>query len=257
MSWLNSNMHWHTAAIMCPTSGRRCAGQSCTAQAHPCWYQYPSQPGSGWIQASRGEQGCWSPHDPSAGHRSDGGRGCPSSRLFCTAEWHQATSLLLSPATCRPRHCSLPVPGAGTRPTRTSHTDSLQLPEHRVTTAPILPRLVSAISLNVIKYLKANHQMALTPWQVSRPGAGMFSEVDFQFIALQHPGERKRVRPSLHVGQEEATFNGFSSSFHTVLRWSAKQPHCLFFKSCLLPNLGSSTSKSPAGAVKPTAVFCR
>lgn len=114
-------------------------------------------------------------------------------------------------------------------------------PAPGATTAPILPLLVSMTGLNAITYLKENHQMALTPWQVPCPGTGMCSEADFQFITLQHPSERMRACPSLCVGQEEATFNGSPLCFHTVLCWSVKQPRCLFFKSCLLPDLRSST----------------
>lgn len=43
------------------------------------------------------------------------------------AEWPQATSLLLSPATCWPWHSSSPLPGAGTGPAHTSWSSSGQL----------------------------------------------------------------------------------------------------------------------------------
>lgn len=240
MFCLNLNTHWLPSRALeahVPALGRA---------ARPELTPAGSQASRVWVDSSKqGQAGMLEPPRPLIWAPQGWGTWVPWLLLapvsFARAERHQATALLLSPATCQPRHGSLAVPGAGTQPTRTSHTDSPQLPEPKETTAQILPHFFSVMSLNATKYLKANHQMASIPWQVSCSGTGMCSEADFQFIILQHPGEGKRARPSLNVGQEETTFNSFSPSFHTVLRQSAKQPHCLFFISCLLLNLGLST----------------
>lgn len=237
MPWLNSNTRWHTAAITCPTSAGPCAGQSCTARAHPAGTQ-AGQVEGGFKQAGAGRD-AGAPTTPHLGTTVMGDVAAPGSHLFCMGRVASSHISFAVPSNL-PAMAQL-FAGAWSRHTTNVHLPHRLAPAPRATTAPILPHLVSMTSLNAITYLKANHQMALTPWQVSCPGTRMCSEADFQFITLQHPSERKRACPSLRVGQEEATFNGFPPSFHTVLCWSAKQPRCLFFKSCLLPDLGSST----------------
>lgn len=81
MPWLNSNTRWHTAAITCPTSTGPCAGQSCTARAHPAGTQ-ASQVQGGFKQVGAGRD-AGAPRTPHLGTAVMDDVAAPGSHLFC------------------------------------------------------------------------------------------------------------------------------------------------------------------------------
>lgn len=110
VSCLSSGTPWHRGAIVCPAL--------CWAGPHS-----PPQgpePGLGGLQPS-GVRGCWSPHNSSSGHHSNGD-GVPwLSQAPISIAWTSAMSLVLSPVTLWPCHGSGPYLELA----HTSHTDLL------------------------------------------------------------------------------------------------------------------------------------
>lgn len=78
------------------------------------------------------------------------------------------------------------------------------------------------------------------PW-CPAPAQGRAPKPIFSSSPRSTPARGSVLVPPDVWDEKKQLLMAFPPSFHAVLRWSAKQPHRLFFKSCWLPNLGSST----------------